>query len=139
MKLLNIPDPYPNAIRIAVAVFVACGIGYGVVLPSEGLHVTYARQFSQASKWAAITCVVVNAPVRAICMALRGRFPGFLCSTGNTSWTWLNISVLLAQVIGKVAQTGAERIIGTVTGGTLGFITYKAGRLVWDEDTRSDG
>ena len=28
-----------------------------------GVHTTYARQLSQASKWAAITCVVVNAPV----------------------------------------------------------------------------
>ena len=45
----------------------------------------------------------------------------------------------VAQVIGKVAQTGAERIIGTVTGGTLGFLTYKVGRLYWDPDTRSDG
>jgi hypothetical protein len=50
-KLCNVPDPYNNALRVAIAVFVACGIGYGVVLPSEGLHVTYARQFSQASKW----------------------------------------------------------------------------------------
>ena len=63
MKLLSIPDPYPNAIRIAVTVALSCFIGYGVVLPAEGLHVTYTRQFSQASKWAAITCVVVNAPV----------------------------------------------------------------------------
>ena len=45
----------------------------------------------------------------------------------------------VAQVIGKVAQTGAERIIGTLVGGTLGFITYKVGRLYWDPDTRSDG
>ena len=43
------------------------------------------------------------------------------------------------QVIGKVAQTGAERILGTFVGGSLGFLTYIVGRTFWDPDTRSDG
>lgn len=43
------------------------------------------------------------------------------------------------QVIGKVAQTGAERILGTFVGGSLGFLTYVVGRTFWDPDTRSDG
>ena len=89
MPFLKLPDPYPNAIRVGLAVFTATAIGYGIVLPEHGentltsdltwglqfaglnrssllyagIHTTYARQFSQASKWAAITCVVVNAPV----------------------------------------------------------------------------
>ena len=43
------------------------------------------------------------------------------------------------QVIGKVAQTGAERILGTFVGGSLGFLTYIVGRTFWSPDTRSDG
>lgn len=40
-----------------------CLITQLFLLLISGIHTTYARQFSQASKWAAITCVVVNAPV----------------------------------------------------------------------------
>ncbi|BDA46028.1 hypothetical protein COCOBI_08-1200 [Coccomyxa sp. Obi] len=104
MVFPKLPDPYPNAIRVALAVFTATAIGYGYVLPEHGVHTTYARQFSQASKWAAITCVVVNAPV-----------------------------------IGKIAQTGAERILGSVAGGTLGYLVYEIGHRLWDPDTRTDG
>ncbi|CAL8462165.1 g1696 [Coccomyxa elongata] len=104
MVFPKLPDPYPNAIRVALAVFTATAIGYGIVLPEHGVHTTYARQFSQASKWAAITCVVVNAPV-----------------------------------IGKIAQTGAERILGSVAGGTLGYVVYEVGHRLWDPDTRTDG
>ncbi len=47
--------------------------------------------------------------------------------------------LLPLQVIGKVAQTGAERILGTFVGGSLGFLTYIIGRTFWTPDTRSDG
>lgn len=36
MAPFTLPDPYPNAIRIAIAVFTATAIGYGIILPSEG-------------------------------------------------------------------------------------------------------
>ena len=36
-------------------------------------------------------------------------------------------------------QTGAERILGTVVGGTLGYLVYEIGHRVWDPDTRTDG
>ena len=50
-----------------------------------------------------------------------------------------DVTCLQLQVIGKVAQTGAERILGTFVGGSLGFLTYIVGRTFWDPDTRSDG
>jgi len=36
MGIPKLPDPYPNAIRIALAVFTATAIGYGIVLPEHG-------------------------------------------------------------------------------------------------------
>ena len=44
-----------------------------------------------------------------------------------------------APVIGRVAQTGVERMIGTVIGGMVGFGTYVAGRDVWNEVTDGVG
>lgn len=41
--------------------------------------------------------------------------------------------VVTAPVIGKVAQTGVERMVGTIVGGWLGYGTYVMGRKVWDE------
>ncbi|EIE24279.1 hypothetical protein COCSUDRAFT_41535 [Coccomyxa subellipsoidea C-169] len=35
--------------------------------------------------------------------------------------------------------TGAERILGTVAGGTLGYLVYEVGHRLWDPDTRTDG
>ena len=42
-------------------------------------------------------------------------------------------------MIGRVAQTGVERMIGTVIGGLVGFGTYVAGRDVWNEVTDGVG
>ncbi len=36
-------------------------------------------------------------------------------------------------------QTGAERILGSVAGGTLGYVVYEVGHRLWDPDTRTDG
>ena len=36
MPFLKLPDPYPNAIRVGLAVFTATAIGYGIVLPEHG-------------------------------------------------------------------------------------------------------
>ena len=33
--------------------------------------------------------------------------------------------------MGKLSQVGTERIIGTVTGGVLGYITFTAGKHLW--------
>lgn len=38
MVFPKLPDPYPNAIRVALAVFTATAIGYGIVLPEHGEH-----------------------------------------------------------------------------------------------------
>jgi hypothetical protein len=37
MGFPKLPDPYPNAIRIAISVFTATAIGYGIVLPDQGI------------------------------------------------------------------------------------------------------
>ncbi|KAK9809523.1 hypothetical protein WJX73_008638 [Symbiochloris irregularis] len=95
---LGLSDVQQRAFRLSLTVLIACFIGYGVVLPGEGIHVTYKKPFSQACKWAAITSVVVTLPV-----------------------------------IGKVAQTGVERMAGTIVGGWLGYGTYVLGRKFWDE------
>ena len=82
------PAPHvQRGIRLAIAVFIACVIGYGVVLPRggkkllyaegkvqhslmilqqrsinlhhvTGIHDHYERQWVQSFKWCAITCVV---------------------------------------------------------------------------------
>ena len=73
------PPPHvQRGVRLALAVFIACLIGYGVVLPRMGtsctavavlkqvtepyacadLHDHYERQWVQSFKWCAITCVV---------------------------------------------------------------------------------
>ncbi|CAL5227833.1 g10862 [Coccomyxa viridis] len=100
----TLKEPYTNALQVAIAVFIATALGYGIVLPDAAVQSAYARQFSQACKWSAITSLTISAPV-----------------------------------IGKVAQTGAERILGTFVGGSLGFLTYIVGRTFWTPDTRSDG
>ena len=39
----------------------------------------------------------------------------------------------------NVAQTGAERILGSFGGESLGFLTYIVGRTFWDPNMRGDG
>lgn len=95
------PQPHvQRGIRLAIAVFIACVVGYGVILPQGGVHDHYAKQWIQSFKWCAITCVVVSAPV-----------------------------------IGKVAQVGIERVVGTVIGGWTGYAVYILGSQVWNETT----
>ncbi|KAL3144934.1 hypothetical protein ABBQ32_003441 [Trebouxia sp. C0010 RCD-2024] len=98
------PRPHvQRGIRLALAVLVACVLGYGVVLPRGiSIHDHYATQWMQSFKWCAITCVVVSAPV-----------------------------------IGKVAQVGIERVVGTVIGGWTGYAVYMLGSQVWN--TTTDG
>lgn len=92
-----------RAIRTALGVGIACSIGYGIFLPLEGPGIVpYARNVANASKWAAITCVVVTVPV-----------------------------------LGKVTQVGFERTLGTVMGGTLGFVVNLLGSHIWTD--ASDG
>lgn len=79
---MRLPQPHvQRGIRLAIAVFIACVIGYGVILPrggsqlllwtqehvsasvliysfSTGVHDHYAKQWIQSFKWCAITCVV---------------------------------------------------------------------------------
>ena len=50
--------------QVAIAVFIATALGYGVVLPDSAVKSAYARQFSQACKWSAITSLTISAPVR---------------------------------------------------------------------------
>ena len=40
-----------------------------------------------------------------------------------------------APVIGKVAQVGIERVVGTVIGGWTGYAVYMLGSQVWNETT----
>ena len=49
---------------MAIAVFIATALGYGVVLPDSAVQSAYARQFSQACKWSAITSLTISAPVK---------------------------------------------------------------------------
>ncbi|KAK9806935.1 hypothetical protein WJX72_007993 [[Myrmecia] bisecta] len=48
-------------------------------------------------------------------------------------WSAITAVVVSAPVIGKVAQTGFERILGTIIGGWLGYGTFMVGRLFWNE------
>ena len=48
---------------MAIAVFIATALGYGIVLPDSAVQSAYARQFSQACKWSAITSLTISAPV----------------------------------------------------------------------------
>ncbi len=43
--------------------------------------------------------------------------------------------VVSAPVIGKVAQVGIERVVGTVIGGWTGYAVYMLGSQVWNETT----
>ena len=42
-------------------------------------------------------------------------------------------------MIGRVAQTGVERMLGTAVGGLVGFACYAAGRNVWNSATDGVG
>ena len=44
-----------------------------------------------------------------------------------------------APVIGKVAQTGAERVLGSALGGVIGYLVYECGSQIWKEDSNLDG
>ena len=46
---------------------------------------------------------------------------------------WLQ--VVSAPVIGKVAQVGIERVVGTIIGGWTGYAVYMLGSKFWDETT----
>ena len=35
-------------------------------------------------------------------------------------------------VIGKLSQVGAERVLGTILGGVVGFAVYEAGEKFWE-------
>ena len=50
-------------LQVAIAVFIATALGYGIVLPDSAVQSAYARQFSQACKWSAITSLTISAPV----------------------------------------------------------------------------
>ena len=50
-------------LQVAIAVFIATALGYGIVLPDSAVRSAYARQFSQACKWSAITSLTISAPV----------------------------------------------------------------------------
>ena len=41
------------------------------------------------------------------------------------------LQVINAPVLGKVAQTGVERIIGTITGGICGYVVFRVGSNFW--------
>ena len=43
--------------------FIATALGYGIILPDAAVQSAYARQFSQACKWSAITSLTISAPV----------------------------------------------------------------------------
>ena len=45
------------------------------------------------------------------------------------------MQVVSAPVIGKVAQVGIERVLGTVIGGWTGYAVYMLGSQVWNETT----
>ena len=51
--------------RLAIAVFIATAIGFGIalpLLPSRGVSVATADSIAAACKWAAMTCIVVQTP-----------------------------------------------------------------------------
>ena len=98
LKKNPVPAHVRRATRTAIGVGIACGLGYGILLPL-GTHLLplvqmsaqvartstdsgpYANDIAKACKWAAITCVVVTVPV-----------------------------------LGKVTQVSFERTLGTVIG-----------------------
>lgn len=50
-------------------------------------------------------------------------------------WCAITCVVVSAPVIGKVAQVGIERVVGTVVGGLTGYAVYMLGSQVWNETT----
>lgn len=51
----------------------------------------------------------------------------------------MDMQVVSAPVIGKVAQVGIERVVGTVIGGLTGYAVYMLGSQVWNETTDGEG
>ena len=46
-----------------------------------------------------------------------------------------HVQVVSAPVIGKVAQVGIERVVGTIIGGCTGYAVYILGSQVWNPFT----
>ena len=56
------------------------------------------------------------------------------CSCGRDALI-ANLQVVSAPVIGKVAQVGIERVVGTVIGGWTGYGVYMLGSRFWNGTT----
>ena len=151
------PRPHvQRGIRLAIAVFIACVIGYGVILPrggrtttmrfvhdpgasakavvAPGVHDHYAKQWIQSFKWCAITCVVSNL-LTALPLALYTADKINVGSISKPDGNGAGVQVVSAPVIGKVAQVGIERVVGTVIGGWTGYAVYMLGSQVWNSTT----
>jgi hypothetical protein len=80
----SVKREHRKAIRVSLAIFLACVAGYSVDLESAN-----TEWFKAACKWAAITAAIVAQPL-----------------------------------LGSAARTGAERVLGTVLGGSVGLVLH---------------
>ena len=148
------PPPHvQRGVRLALAVFIACLIGYGVVLP-RGTS-TQRTAFPKPSVYKLCCLRFVYAQAFTIitsdsgCRASSGApshvwYEKRLClavvSFTPKPWAKLHsllLQVVSAPVIGKVSQVGIERVLGTIIGGLTGYAVYILGSLVWN--TTTDG
>ncbi|KAL6760710.1 hypothetical protein V8C86DRAFT_3190339 [Haematococcus lacustris] len=51
----------------------------------------------------------------------------------SSAWAGVTCIMLTAPLIGRVAQTSTERALGTILGGSLGFIAYDYGRSIFPD------
>ncbi len=47
--------------------------------------------------------------------------------------------VITQPVIGKLSQVGAERVVGTILGGVLGFCVFEIGEKFWTQRSVARG
>lgn len=81
----------------------------------------------------------MDSELQVVCYHLRGeaawRSVDTVLSNTMLHGLSMDMQVVSAPVIGKVAQVGIERVVGTVIGGLTGYAVYMLGSQVWDETT----
>ena len=91
----------------------------------------------------------MDSELQVVCYHLRGEAFALLWLLWSSVDTVLlntvvhglsmDMQVVSAPVIGKVAQVGIERVVGTVVGGLTGYAVYMLGSQVWNETTDGEG
>ena len=94
---------------------------------TQGHHLN-GSSWRDACCWCMRECVLLNIrwDMLQILRLSRCHATGFLMSLHI-----VQMQVINAPVLGKVAQTGVERIIGTLVGGTCGYTVFRIGSTFW--------